>query len=349
MHFIIYLFTSVLLITVCLKSVPLSAENTLSEVNFPIHLISEDHEIRDDDLLNEIVLSDEEIEKKIGLINRTIIALNVEINKTPTSKENQRLISIAKRLSADLVSYIPYMSTEPVPGCCLYEGDNYLANVIAIAEKQERVEDAVKYINSVGGIDHKVYEYFQKMLKELKSGVNVPLPDYFHATKTGLESIITSHKILQSTSGLTGPGTYISCNNEGNHGYGSHTFAIDDGCLVNTSAAFRTGRHPITNVYFSLWASVLLDIPVTEASIAFIDTSADDILYVKILLEEQNLHIEVLDRDTAETVLRIFDLTTKRRELPSFFWFKYDPQDYLPKNMYPRSELGTFRKFMFGL
>jgi hypothetical protein len=92
-----------------------------------------------------------------------------------------------------------------------------------------------------------------------------------------------------------------------------------------------------------------MDIPVTEESIAFIDTSASDIPYVTALLEEQNLNIEVVDRNTAENILRIFDLTTKRRELPSFFWKKFNSQDYLPQNMYPRSQQGTFRQFMFSL
>lgn len=172
------------------------------------------------------------------------------------------------------------------------------------------------------------------------------MPDYFHATRAGLESIIANQNILQSRTGATGPGTYISCNNEGDHGYGSHTFAIDEGNLADTVATFRTGRHPKTNVFFSLWASVLMDIPVTEDSIAFIDTSANDIPYVRALLEEQNLNIAVVDRETAEGILHIFDLTTKRRELPSFFWKKFNSQDYLPQNMYPRSEQGTFRKFM---
>ncbi len=291
-------------------------------------------------------LPDEEVDEKIELINRTISALNEEINKTHTSQENQRLIAIAKRLSGDLLQFIPYMKTAPVPGCCLYEGENYLTNVVAIAEKQERVETAIKHIKTANGVNQKVYDYFQKTLKKLQSGINAPLPDYFHATRAGLESIIANQNILQSRTGATGPGTYISCNNEGDHGYGSHTFAIDEGNLADTVATFRTGRHPKTNVFFSLWASVLMDIPVTEDSIAFIDTSANDIPYVRALLEEQNLNIAVVDRETAEGILHIFDLTTKRRELPSFFWKKFNSQDYLPQNMYPRSEQGTFRKFM---
>ncbi len=293
-------------------------------------------------------LAGEEVNKNIELVNKTIKALNDEINKSAISKEHERCIAIAKRLSADLVKCIPSLKTALVPGCCLYQGDNYLANVVAIAEKQERLESAIKYIRTAGVIDQKVYDYFEKTLKKLQSGINVPLPDYFHATKAGLESIIASRTILQSKTGATGPGTYISCNNEGDHGYGSHTFAIDESCLINTPGTFRTGRHPVTNLFFSLWASILKDIPVTQETIAFIDTSADDIPYVKELLEKQNLDIEVVSRETAEAILKIFDTITHRRELPSFFWKKHDLEDYLPQNMYPRSQQGTFRQFIFG-
>jgi phosphatidylserine/phosphatidylglycerophosphate/cardiolipin synthase-like enzyme len=316
-------------------------EGPLKEAGLPVSLhLNENNSIGE--------LPEEEVNEKIKLINRTIRALNDEINKKPMGQENQRLIAIAKRLSNDLVKFIPFMKTAPVPGCCLYQGGNYLANVVAIAEKQEKVEAAIKHIKSAKGIDQKVSDYFQKTLRKLQSGINAPLPDYFHATRAGLESIIASQSILQSKSGATGPGTYISCNNEGDHGYGSHTFAIDEGCLVDTNATFRTGRHPVTNVFFSLWASVLMDIPVIEKNIAFIDTSADDIPYVKGLLEKKNLDITVVDRKTAEEILHIFDLTTKRRELPSFFWKKHDSQDYLPQNMYPRSQQGTFRPFLFS-
>lgn len=302
---------------------------------------------------NEIVepnseVSDEEIKAKVALVDKTVKALNDEINVLPLTQENQRLIAIAKRLSSDLVKFIPSLKNAPVPGCCLYEGENYLANVVSIAEKQEKIESAFQYIKTADKVDQKVQDYFQYVLGKLQSGINVPLPNYFHATREGLESIIQSKTILQSKTGFTGPGTYISCNNEGNHGYGSHTFAIDEGCLIDTNAFYRTGRHPLTNVYYSLWASVLKDIPIDENSIAFIDTSTDDVPYVQSLLEEQDLHIQVVDRATAENILRIFDLTTKRRELPSFFWQKYNQQDYLPQNMYPRSEQGNFRQFMFS-
>lgn len=321
-------------------------ENVLKVARLPIPLHFNAETAQDNN--HNDLSDDDELNEKIARVHKTITALKNEIHQTATSQEHQRRISIAKRLAADLAKFIPSLKTAPVPGCCLYEGDDYLANVVAIAEKQETVESVMNCIKIATGVDQKVYHYFQKTLKKLQSGVNAPLPNYFHATRSGLESIINSHRIIQSSNGATGPGTYISCNNEGDHGYGSHAFAIDEGCLVDTSALFRTGRHPITNVFFSLWASVLMDIPVTETNIAFIDTSTDDVSYVKALLEKQHLNIEVVDRKTAESILRIFDLTTRRRELPSFFWKKFNSKDYLPQNMYPRSPQGTFRQFTFS-
>lgn len=300
--------------------------------------------LHDNPIQNQASPSDE----KVNLVNKTIQTIKDEINQAPSLPENQRLISIALRLSSDLARFIPNLKTTSVPGCCLYQGENYLSNVVQIAEKEERVRAALRYIKNQTGTDQKVNDYFQKTLKKLQSGINAPLPDYFHATKSGLENILSTQTIFQSASGLTGKGTYISCNNEGDHGYGSHAFAIDEGCLVNTGAIYRTGRHPLTNVFYSLWASVHIDIPITSSNIAFIDTSANDVAYVTSLLEQEKLDIEVVDRKTAEGILRIFDLTTKRRELPSFFWSKNDANDYLPQNMYPRSPQGTFRPFQFS-
>lgn len=292
----------------------------------------------------------DEIMKKQALVNRTIVNLNDAIrNTTILGQEEKRLVEIAKKLSYKLTQFIPYLNTSPVPGCCLYSGEDYLVNVVAVAEKQERVEDAIKQIKITAGVDKKVSEYFQKTITKLQQGINVPLPDFFHATRGGLENIIHTKTIQQSTSGAAGPGTYMSCNNEGHIGYGPYAFAIDEGILVNTHAKFFTGRQPNGDVYFSLWAAVQKDIPILENTIAYIDTASNDVERVTALLKAQNLHIEVLDRSVSDAIRRIFDLSTQRREAPSFNWSKLKNDDYLPKNMYLRSELGTFRRFMPGI
>jgi len=305
-----------------------------------------------DDVLTKLnnVLNDEIVEKQ-ALVKRTISNLNDAIqNKVILGQEEKRLVEIAKKLSFKLTQFIPFLNSAPVPGCCLYFGEDYLINVVTIAEKQERVEDAIKQIKlTTPEVDIKVSEYFQKTLTKLQHGINVPLPDFFHATRIGLENIIQTKTIRQSTSGVEGPGTYMSCNNEGHIGYGPYAFAIDEGILVNTQAKFFTGRQPNGDVYFSLWAAVLLDIPILENTIAYIDTASNDVEYVKALIKAQNLSIEVIDRSLSDSIRLIFDLSTKRRETPSFDWSKLKYGDYLPKNMYPRSELGTFRRFMPGL
>lgn len=290
-------------------------------------------------------LVDSLVDKKEQL-ERTISKLDIEIQKkVVVDQEDKRLLTIATKLKNKLKEFEPKLALFPLPGCCLYEGDEFLVNVVAIAEKQERIENSLKLIRTTPGVDSKVTGYFERTLQKLKQGINVPLPDFFHATKTGLEGIIQTQTIKQSITGLAGPGTYISCNNEGEYGYGSHAFAIDERCLIGTQAKFFTGRHPVTNVFYSLWASVLKDLPVLEETVAFIDTSVDDVPYVQALLKELNLNIEVVDRATSEGIQRIFDLSTKRRELPSFHWTKNTLGDYLPSNMYPRSELGNFRDF----
>lgn len=288
-----------------------------------------------------------EIKTKEEWVNRTIRAIHQEIKTMPSGQEEQRMVAIASRLASKLQQFIPKLNVLPVPGCCHYDGKDYLRNVVAIAEKQERIENALMQLKITPSHNPKVSEYFQTALVKLKKGNNVPLPDFYHATRAGLESIIKSQNILQSTQGAVGPGTYISCNNEGDSGYGPQAFAIDESCLVGTKATTFTGRKPNGNVFYSVWAAVLKDIPVTEETIAFIDTTVsetpeNDIARVKSLLQEQNLNIPVIDRQTSDEILRIFDLSTQRREFPSFGWSK---SQYLPKNMYPRSQTGTFRKF----
>lgn len=293
---------------------------------------------------------DDEITEKQALVNRTISNINDAIqNQVILGQEEKRIVEIARKLSSKLTQFIPYLNIAPVPGCCFYSGDDYLANVITIAEKQERIEDAIKQIKITAGIDKKVCDYFQKTLAKLQKGLNVPLPDFFHATRAGLESILQTKTIRQSINGAAGPGTYMSCNNEGHNGYGPYAFAIDESILVNTQAKFFTGRQPNGDVYFSLWAAVLKDIPIQEETIAYIDTASNDVERVTALVVAQNLNIEVMDRSISDSIRRIFDLSTKRRETPSFGWSKLRIDDYLPKNMYPRSELGTFRRFMPGI
>jgi cardiolipin synthase len=291
-----------------------------------------------------------ELAEKQALVNGTISNLNDAIqNQVIIGQEEKRLVEIARKLSSKLAQFIPYLKSAPVPGCCFYSGDDYLVKVVTIAEKQERVEDAIKQIKITTGVDKKVSDYFHKTLAKLQQGIDVPLPDFFHATRAGLESIIQTRTIRQSTSGAAGPGTYMSCNNEGHIGYGPYAFAIDESILVNTQAKFFTGRQPNGDVYFSLWAAVLKDIPILEETIAYIDTASNDVECVTALVKAQNLNIEVIDRSISDSIRRIFDLSTKRRETPSFSWSKLRSDDYLPKNMYPRSELGTFRRFMPGI
>lgn len=291
------------------------------------------------------------------IINKTLERLKAEASKVNGSQENKRRSAIAGLICARLTQCAS-VDELTMPGCCLYQGDDYLAQVVAIAEKQERVVRAINYINTAGNINQNVRDYFERVLQKLKAGVNVPLPDYFHATEDGFSGIISSKTIKQSIDGRVGAGTYMSSNNEGDLGYGPYAFAIDSGTLIDTKARFFQpfSRDRGNNVFDSLWTAVLKDIPVAGNSIAFIDTRNNDIAHVKELLAKQSLDIEVVDRKTSEEILRVFDLSTEKRELPSFEW-KYAYEDYskpvdmkqcLAENMGVRSTEGVFAKYTFG-
>lgn len=204
-------------------------------------------------------------------------------------------------------------------------------------KKHARISKAVKYIKNAQGIDKKVHDYFQKTLAKLTQGIDVPLPDYYHATRylEGFQGIIKIKQIKKSVDGARGQGVYISTNNEGHYGYGPYTFAIDEAILKNTTAKFFYGResYPTCNdTYKSLWVAVLKEIPIAENVIAFIDTSA---AYQIPMLNQQlataNLNIEVIERSTSDGIRKVFDATTECRETPSRNWSGYAAD--LPANM----------------
>lgn len=256
-------------------------------------------------------------------IRQTLKVLTKEIQKqNPITKEEQRLVKAANKIK-DLLEKYPIASNTPVPGYCFYNGNNLLMNMTTIARKQDRIEKAINYIQKTKVIDSKVAQYFQNSLAKLQKGMNVPLPDYFHASRSGVLGIIRAKQIYQSSCGLLGPGAYISTNNEGHCGYGPHTFAIDEGCLVDTTASSFSARKAYSSfneTYSSMWIAVHKHIPIEEHTIAFLDTTAGDEENLKKELKAINLNIEVIDRTTSDGIRKIFDAITTERETPSFNW-----------------------------
>lgn len=252
----------------------------------------------------------------------------------------------AKRLKNQLEDSIPYLPTTSVSGCSHYHGKDYLETVVTIAEKQERTENAIHLLKSMKKIDIKVHEYFHKTLEKLKNGQNVPLPDFYHATKH-VGDIIQTQMIRQSVAenGSEGIGTYISSNNEGDgyYRYGPYAFAIDEKCLRNSNAKyFNKERTHDANTFHSLWICVAKEIPIKEETVAFIDTSQNDMYGLKRILRKKNLKILVINRSTSDSIRKILDLSIQKRELPSFQWkASSDQNPNLPPNFTPRTLEGA--------
>lgn len=262
-------------------------------------------------------------------LHQTKLLLDSEVEKrTKDSNKNKFFIEMVDKVFAQLNAETKKYELNPS-----YKGLD--SNSLEIANKHIRILKAVNHIKQAKGIDKKVQDYFQKTLEKLQQGVNVPLPDYYHATKTsnGAKGIIGKKLIIQSTGGHSGPGVYISTNNEGHYGYGPYTFAIDQAILKNTSAKYFIGRTaiPPLDIYDSLWIAVLKNIPVAENTIAFIDTSdAKQIPFLKGQLSASKLNIEVIERTTSDAIRKVFDATTEIRETPSKKWHGYS---HLPANM----------------
>lgn len=296
---------------------------------------------KDKNLTAQLII---EFLEKSQLVKRTITVLTQEIqNKQVISKEDQRVVAAAKKIKAAIEQLKMTPDNSSIPGYCYYSGKDYLANVTVIAHKQERVEKAIQHIKTTAGIAVEVDQFFQNRLAKLQKGVNAPLPDYFHAT-TYVESIIKSKEIWQSSNGMLGRGTYMSNNNEGNFGYGPYAFAIDEDCLVDTSAFSLYARLPypaLKETYHSTWIAVHKNVTISNDTIAFLDTRNLDIPHLRDLLKKQGLNtIEVITRDTSDGIRKVFDAIRPQREAPSFSWLlpgRYPVTNMPVNNMIPRT------------
>ncbi|MFZ4772446.1 MAG: hypothetical protein ACOYK9_00440 [Chlamydiia bacterium] len=298
--------------------------------------------------------------EKALILKETIskIQKGIEEIKDPGAEE-KRLIRASKELIKKLEQLAPQIAFENVPGFCFYSGDDYLKNVVMIGEKLVIVSDALSQIHQSPDQDERVTAYFNRIYDKLRSGINVPLPAFFHATEDGLEDILKTRVILQSSDGYVGPGAYISTNDEGELAlndegelaFGPFTFAIDEDALVDTEGVYflGNGKGSINNLYFSLWVSVLKEIPVKENTIAYISTISSEMANVREIVKRENLKLEVLEKSVSDRIHQIFDRTIRRRQMPSFKWkLVEDCSGYLPNNITPRTEKGTFTAFDYA-
>lgn len=278
-----------------------------------------------------------QFDKNIVVVSNFISTVNEEIQKKPKTQEDKRLINTAKRLLKDLEEFIPYLETEQAPGFVYYEGENYLANVIAIAEKLERINNALKYIKKSEGIDQEVQNYFQNTLEKLQSGINIPLPDYFYESLDAQQSLKEKDKIRPSaiyTQQIISSQPKVPIKDLDSSRL---ILAIDEGAFRDSIGRYRTSTYQVADLYFHLriWGSLTFHI--SETSIAFVIAPIEDISSLTAILEEQNLAIPVVDNGTAKTIINILEKTSKR-EIPSFDWIQHQSTDYLPVGLLNRTD-----------
>ena len=102
----------------------------------------------------------------------------------------------------------------------------------------------------------KVNDYFENRIARLRTGENVAIPFYYHATgktvvhsrnnvlkpKEVLYSLATTQTLNKSSGGVQGPGVYFSNSDESHNNYGPYTIAMDpslvEGDGINVTYSF---------------------------------------------------------------------------------------------------------------
>lgn len=175
----------------------------------------------------------------------------------------------------------------------------------------------------------KANEYFDSTLKKLEGGENVPLPSFFHASRTPNDVVKLGH-LMRSTPNAGGSsGVYISQNDEANHTYiyGNVTFAIDDWnalrythAICSSSQTDPGSKSAAFDKYISLWAVVTnIDIPVHKQTIAYIAVPDADTVssFGKDLVAKYGLKVPVIERRVSNLIHRIFEEVRAQRILPT--------------------------------
>lgn len=171
-------------------------------------------------------------------------------------------------------------------------------------------------------IANQVDALFQKMLRLQNKGIDVPLPDWCHATGkheniSPLRSIVKDKQIKVGVGPFLaqGNGAYFSSHDEhgnGSNQYGDFTICFDDQAVRENRATFADGSFHWESLKSctSLWVCVKADVPISKHTVSYITTSADKIEKVKKEMSLLNCKIPVIDRDCSNLLRHYFQNTS---------------------------------------
>lgn len=118
----------------------------------------------------------------------------------------------------------------------------------------------------------RLLRYFRKVSNRLDKNYDVPLPAFYHASRSGL-AIIKSG-VIRHCQAPMGNGTFVSSNDEGGAAggmYGDYTFGLDESLIADLPAHYFYGLHQpggagagVVNHKRSLWFCLKGDVPVNS-------------------------------------------------------------------------------------
>ena len=221
---------------------------------------------------------------------------------------------------------------------------------VTIVPKLKVVNAAIKQLsNRISFFNqHEIKEardFFVYAKNRLLKNKNVPLPEWYHATKTpqSITNILSDGKVIR-TPAVRGYGAYVSSNDEAGEimGYGSWTIAFDGELVENSTAAFFVPNpdHDFTGKAFnwlagwphaSIWARVDQDLIINKYTVAFFIADKKNMPVLEKAAGKHHPKVPLISRIASKLIFSTLNEVAAKRELPHRWkWMEGAPKHPLP-------------------
>lgn len=271
--------------------------------------------------------------------------------------------------AASAASAAPTPATLSAPKHSIAASSISPAELAIIQKKRVLIEKAIKvferrYIktNTIQYMEEKVavtalkvQSYFEHRRDQLDQGINVPMPDFYHCTRTFKDMTnIINDQFIKTTCPVSreGRGAFISSKIEWQQ-FGKYAFAIDQSAIANTQGhCFKPWGRKFPDGPNTLWVGVHDEITIIPDSVAYVILSEasekvrdQEAASLQPILSKAGLKVDVFDRFASDLICDILNEADSARELPSPHWrgvkelardAKYlgdKFSEYLPPNM----------------
>lgn len=223
-------------------------------------------------------------------------------------------------------------------------------NQVTIQPKLSLVNRAIRqldtefsYFNGEGIQEAK--KFFVRARTQLNNNRNVPLPEWYHATKTAgsITNILREGQVLR-TQAFKGYGAYVSSNDEAGEviGYGAWTIAFDGEFIERSTASFFVPNpdHDLQGKAYnwlygwphaSIWARVDQNLPINKKTVAFLVADDEHMPVLKKAVKLYHPGIPKVSRIASKYIFSALTKVGSKRELPyKWQWMDGELQQPLP-------------------